>query len=178
TASASGDNKLVLATDNYGTSNSFTVSQTNDVVLGAAKDGTYAGVDIAGTINGEAATGSGQTLTGNADDANVDGLAIQYTGTSTGSVGAMTLTLGVAENLYKSLFYITDSYDGYLGFKQTSLQDNINRLETRITDEESSLDRKMESMIKQFISMEMALSKMQNQSSWLTSQISALSKGW
>lgn len=178
TASASAGNNLVLTTDNYGSSSSFTLSQTNDVVLGAAKDGTYAGVDIAGTINGEAATGSGQTLTGDSDDANVDGLVIQYTGASTGSVGTVTLTLGIAENFYKSLFYITDSYDGYVGFKQTSLQDNIDRLETRITDEESSLDRKMESMIKQFISMEMALSKLQSQSSWMTSQINALSQGW
>ena len=42
------------------------------------------GVDVAGTINGEAATGSGQILTGDDGENNVDGLVMKYTGTAEG----------------------------------------------------------------------------------------------
>jgi len=136
-------------------------------------------VDVAGTINGEAATGSGLFLTGDDGANNVDGLVIKYTGRDENlDVGEVKLTLGIAELFNRALFYITDSYDGYVAFKQDSLQNNIDSLETRIEEMEARLDQKMEMMINRFVIMETALSQIQSQSQWLAGQLDAAANGW
>ena len=142
-------------------------------------NGIVTGLDVAGTINGETATGSGQVLSGDDDNANTDGLSVMYTGSSDDvDAGTITLTLGVAELFYRSLYYITDSVDGYAAFKQDSLQDSIDDYEDRIEDMEALLDLKMERMINKFVSMELALSKIQSQSAWLSGQVSSAAGAW
>lgn len=176
-ASASSDGRnLVLTHKEYGSSQSFSVEQENELVLGAGLDGDYAGLDVAGTINGEAATGRGRILTGDSGEANVDGLTVIYTGAETGDVGTVTLTLGVAEGFYRSLFRMVDSFEGYLTSKQNSLQDHIKRLGDQIESMEAQLERRRAAMTSQFIQMEKVISKLQSQMSWLGQQISALGK--
>ena len=136
TATDDGSGHLVLTHDNYGGNYSFDISEdaaTAGNKLWTGGDQTVNnGVDVAGTINGEAATGSGQLLTGNDGENNVDGLVIKYTGTAEGlDVGDIKLTLGTAELFDRVLFSITDSYEGYVAFKQDSLQDSIDGFETR-----------------------------------------------
>lgn len=174
-ASASADNRyLVLSQDSYGSAQTFTVTQSTDRILGAGLNGSYAGMDVVGTINGEAATGKGQVLTGNKGDDNVDSLVLKYTGAATGSVGTVTFTTGAAEGFYRSLISITDKFDGYLSFKQTSLQESIARFGTQVSEMETRLDRKMEMLTNRFVAMEKALSQMQSMSSWLSAQITAM----
>jgi len=181
-ASNDGSNHLVLTHDSYGSSHSFTIAENTDIGLWAGSQTTPVsvnnGLDVEGTIKGEAATGSGQTLTGNSGEANVGGLAIRYSGSSTGIAGNVTLTLGIAELFYRTLFNITDSFEGYLDFKQESLQNSINGYETQIEQMEARLEKKMEMMINRFVAMETALAKMQSQSNWLSSQIDGLYSGW
>ena len=52
--------------------NSFYKSDVYDTIAN--------GLDVAGEINGEEATGNGQVLTGNTGNASTDGLAVRYTG--------------------------------------------------------------------------------------------------
>ena len=156
----------------------FDQSTERDLDLGLI-NGDVTGLDVAGTINGEDATGSGQLLTGDDGNANTDGLAVSYTGTSNEvDAGTITLTLGFAELLDRTLFDITDSYEGYLNIKETALQDRIDGFEEQIQEMEARLDRKMEEMINRFIAMEAAISAMQNQSQWLTGQINSAASGW
>jgi len=182
-ATDDGSGHLVLTHDNYGSNYGFTISEsagTSGNKLWTGGDQTVNnGVDVAGTINGEAATGSGQILTGDDGESNIDGLVIKYTGTAEGlDVGEIKLTLGTAELFDRVLFSITDSYEGYVAFKQDSLQDSIDSFETRIEEMEARLDLKMENMINKFVAMETALSVMQSQSEWLTGQINASYSGW
>lgn len=174
--SSSEGRYLVLTHKDYGSSRSFSVEQENDLVLGGGLDGDYAGLDVQGTINGEAATGDGRTLRGKSGEANVDGLTLIYTGSETGEVGSVTLTLGVAEGFYRSLFRMVDSFEGYITNKQNSLQSYIDRLEEQIESMEAQLDRRRATMTSQFIQMEKVISKLQSQMSWLGQQISALGK--
>jgi flagellar hook-associated protein 2 len=175
TASASDDGThLVLSHNEYGSERTFTVSQANGLVLGGGLDNTYAGLDVAGTINGEAAIGKGQRLAGSDGQASVDGLVVRYTGTSTGEVGSVTLTLGVAEAFYRSLFQITDSFEGYVTSKQTSIQSSIDRMGTQIESMEAQLERRRAQLTNQFVAMETLLSKLQNRSAWLAQQIESL----
>ena len=182
TATDDGSGHLVLTHDNFGSDYSFTISEdaSSGNKLWTGGDQTVNnGVDVAGTINGEAATGSGQILTGDDGESNIDGLVIKYTGTAEGlDVGEIKLTLGTAELFDRVLFNITDSYEGYVAFKQDSLQDSIDSFETKIEEMEARLDRKMENMINRFVAMETALSVMQSQSEWLTGQINASYSGW
>jgi len=133
------------------------------------------GVDVAGTINGEAAIGSGTTLTG-APGTSIEGLVVSYSGTATGNVGNVTLTLGVAEAFSRTLYNITDSHGGYVANKQTNLQTSMDKLDNKIKQMEARLDKRMETLTKQYIAMETALGKMQSMSSWLSSQINGLTQ--
>ena len=178
TASNDGSDHLKLAHDNYGGSYSFAISETADLLWTGGDQTVDNGLDVTGTINGEAATGSGQVLTGDDDEANVDGLIVKYTGTSTGDLGTIKLTLGTAELFDRALYSMTDDYEGYIAFKQDSLQDRVDDFEDQIKEMEARLDRKMETMINRFVAMEIALSKLKSQSDWLTGQINASFSGW
>ena len=183
TATDDGSGHLVLTHDNYGSDYSFDISEdaatAGNKLWTGGNQTVNNGVDVAGTINGEAAIGSGQLLTGDDGENNVDGLVIKYTGTDVDlDVGDVKLTLGTAALFDRVLFNITDPYDGYVGFKLDSLQNNINRYETQIEQMEERLDRKTEMMINRFVAMETALSAIQSQSQWLSGQIDAISGGW
>ncbi len=155
----------------------FDETTRRDLDLGLI-DGTYTGQDVAGTIGGEAATGLGQILTGVKGNAKTTGLSVRYTGTSDNTdAGMVKLTLGFAALLDRTLYSITDPLEGYEAFKQTSLQNSIDGYATQIEQMEAFLDRKTEAMVNRFVAMETALNKIQNQSSWLSSQLSSLSSG-
>ena len=174
TASKTGGNNLLLTHGNYGTGNVIVVTESGGTALGLNTATQVYGVNVAGTINAATATGSGQTLSLSSSGTNADGLSVTYTGTGT-TTSNFTLSLGIGDLMDRLLGFITDSNDGYVGFKQTSLQDSIDSYETRITQMEAMLERKGEMLINRFVAMELALSKLQTQSSWLASQMSMLS---
>lgn len=175
TASASG-NYLKITHNIYGDSNGFTISQTANYT--GITNGSYAGVDVAGTINGETVTGSGQILTGNSDQPNIAGLSISYSGTSTGSMGNITLTFGVAEQLDNRLKFITDPIDGYVTTRMDGLQDNIDYLQDRMDEMEKRLEGRTDTLYNQYIAMESALARMQSISNWLSQQLGSLNNMW
>jgi flagellar hook-associated protein 2 len=181
TASKDGSNQLVLTHDEYGSSATFTV-QVSGSDLGLTDDQTYSGLDVEGTINGESATGSGRILTGDAPEtgetSSVEGLTIKYTGTDTGDQGTVNITMGIAELFNRALFDITDSFEGYLAYKIDSLGDRISDMDLEIETAELLLGQRLERMINRFVAMEVAISRIQSMSSWLTSQINTLSSGW
>ncbi|MDY7036405.1 MAG: hypothetical protein SV375_09640, partial [Thermodesulfobacteriota bacterium] len=159
----------------------FDQSAERDLDLGLVNI-TRSGLDVVGTINGEAATGSGQTLVGDApgtdETTSVEGLTIRYTGPSTGAQGTVKITMGTAELFDRVLYDITNISDGYLDFRLDSMGERVNDLKYDIEDMEARLNLKMEVMINKFVAMELALSKIQNQSQWLTGQINASFSGW
>ena len=120
----------------------------------------------------------GQSLTGNSGESGIEGLVIKYTGTATGAIGSITLSMGIGELFDRALFQITDSASGYLSFKTKSMQGEIDSADTQIEQMEARLEKKMEMMINRFVAMETALARMQSQSNWLTGQINATLTGW
>jgi flagellar hook-associated protein 2 len=63
-----------------------------------------------------------------------------------------------------------------LAYKQTSLQTSMDNLDKKIKQMEARLDKRMETLTKQYVAMETALGKMQSMSSWLSSQINGLTQ--
>lgn len=173
---------LTLTANNQGggslTLGAFNQNTKRDLDLGLV-NGTYNGQVVAGTINGETATGSGQVLTGATGNANTAGLSVQYSGSANNTeAGTVKLTLGLGALLSNALFNIVDPISGYLTFTENSLQDNINRYKTQITDMEGRLALKQVMMVNRFAAMETAISNLQSQSNWLSGQITAASNGW
>jgi len=180
-ASDDGSGHLVLAHDSFGSEYNFTILEsTNDGLWNQDTEITVNnGEDVAGTINGEAAAGSGQILTGAEGETNVAGLVVKYTGSAENvDVGNVRLTVGVAELFDRALYNITDPYDGYVSFKQESLQNIISDFDVQIQQMEARLNQKMQIMIDRFVVMETAISNMQSISAWLTAQLDTLQKGW
>jgi len=170
TASKSASNELVISNDNYGSS-SFDV--TADAPFGITS-GNYSGVDVAGTINGESATGKGQVLTGDSGQANIDGLVVRYAGSAIGNVGNMTVSYGVGELMYQDLYNVVDIYDGYVSQKINSLNDSIRNFDDDISQKESQLEIKRQNLVKQFLAMESTVSGLNAQSNWLAGQLNGL----
>ncbi|MEW6327180.1 MAG: flagellar filament capping protein FliD [Thermodesulfobacteriota bacterium] len=175
---SNSSNYLKLTHGSYGSAYGFTVSQT--VNNTGITDDSYAGVNVAGTINGEAATGNGQILTGDSGNANTDGLAIKVTLTaaqlaSQGSAqGSVKLTLGVSEQMYQKLDYLTDTYDGYIDVRTDGIQDVIDDLQSQIDAMEKRLEKERETLTNQFIAMENSLAALKTISNWLSSQLNSL----
>jgi flagellar hook-associated protein 2 len=142
--------------------------------------GSYAGLDVegkiytkGGTAPATSTTGLGQILTA-PEGSDGDGLAVQYTGTGTGSIGDVSFVLGAGGGLSALLDTYTHAGDGLIAATTTSLDDSIAALDKRQVDVQGRLDRYQQSLIAQYTAMETALSKLQSQGSWLTSQISAM----
>lgn len=177
TASKSGNN-LVLTHDNYGSSNGFTTVETNDLL---GTEGTHTGVNVVGTINGEAATGTGQVLTGDAppdssSTTSIEGLAIKVTSTDTGSKGTVKLTMGLGEMMYRDVDSITDQYDGLLTIRMDGIQDTIDDMSKSILASEERLAMEALRLNKQFVALELNLSKLQSVSAFMAQQLGQLSK--
>jgi flagellar hook-associated protein 2 len=178
TASKTAGSELVITGSKYGSAASFTVSyqqagvDTATAPTGLAA-GTYAGLDVAGTIGGEAATGSGQILTA-ASGTTADGLSIQYTGSATGAAGDVTYVRGVAGELERIIATHTRAGDGLIALHTETLDESIAGLQQRELSIMSRLELYEESLVRRFTAMEEALGQVQAQGNWLGAQIQSL----
>lgn len=133
-----------------------------------------AGLDVAGTINGEACKGTGQMLTTSPADSNsaVKGLSLLVTATAPMST-KVYFTKGIATLLRDTLVSMT-SLTGIVTAAQDSINTEISDLDKRIADMEERLKTQEEKLWKQFNNLESQLAKLQDQGAYLTRQIEAL----
>lgn len=176
TASKDEDDRLVLTHKSYGSGYGFTTTEANSL-LGTS--GTYAGVDVAGTINGEAATGTGRLLVGDAppdpsSTTSIEGLAIRVSSTTTGSKGYVKLTKGIGEIMYDNLDSIIDQYDGLLTIRMDGLQKSIEDMQKSIIAMEERLSMEASRIYNQFVQLELNLSKLQSQGEFMEQQLMSL----
>ena len=132
------------------------------------------GADVAGTINGVAATGVGQNLTGATGDASA-GLVIRVTGGATGARGSVTYAAGYGQSMYQITSSILAT-DGLV----ISRSDGINSTIKQLTNREEAMQRRLDAIEKryraQFTALDVMVSSMQATSSYLTQQLTALTK--
>jgi flagellar hook-associated protein 2 len=167
----------------YGAGATFAVSYSDPSIatqLGIAQQ-SYAGTDVQGNfvgtdVNGNqvtyAATGSGRLLTGGASTP-VDGLAVTYTGTSTGSAGTINFVLGVAGNLQRAAYAIDQPGNGLVALQTSFLQQDSSDLDTRISAVQTRLAQEQATLTARFTQMETVLAHLQAQGSFLTNMLSA-----
>ena len=140
-------------------------------VLGLIGGTETLGQDVAGTINGESASGVGQILTGDEDNDNTTGIRIQVTLTAddlvSGNEGSITITKGIATLTSELLARTTDVSTGTLTYRANALQKQIEDIGNQIDDVEERLEKRREDLYKQFYELEQALGAFQSQSAFL-----------
>ncbi|ARU40857.1 hypothetical protein CCB80_06745 [Armatimonadetes bacterium Uphvl-Ar1] len=169
---------LRLESKRFGTSGNFAV--TSNLAEGADNSGlgttggtAVAGLNVAGTINGEAATGNGQFLLGNTGNANTDGLQIRYTGTATGSIGSFVFNRGMSGLMSNRVSSFTDSVNGLLTTVDNSITDQVEDLQERINRLNSQIELREQTLRLRFAAMEEAISRANSQGAQLSSILNA-----
>lgn len=160
---------LTITSNRYGSSSSVEITGGNGEldIFGTATE--TIGLDVAGTINGVSATGSGQTLTGTGDS---DGLVIKITGGSTGPRGTIDFAHGFAAKLDQ---VITRMLDGKLIDNRI---DGINSKIEDINEQREVLFRRLDDVEKrirtQFSALDSMIASMTQTSSFLQQQLARL----
>jgi flagellar hook-associated protein 2 len=176
-ASVTDDNRLQLTHEHYGSEKTFTVSGGGAIGI---NDETYAGIDVAGLINGFEGTGSGQSLNASNEDENTRGITIVASLTADelliegNSQGSITLISGVADRLYNTLTAFTDPVDGFVQVGIDSIELEMESLDERIDIQEQRLEQRREMYVRRFTEMEKALSLLQSMQQQLNATLGTL----
>lgn len=167
TASDQGGS-LSFEADVYGQKGNFTV--VSDVASGGSGVGTSTlsatGLDVQGTIGGEAAVGDGQFLEG-ASGGTFEGVKIRYTGTTAGSGTLVVGPDGFFVAMEDLLDGFLDPVDGAVEGRIDGIEETIDDIEDRIDALEDRLDRYRETLERQFTALEQTLGRLQSQQSFL-----------
>lgn len=165
--------KLRLESSAFGTAAAF--SLTSNVAASGGGTGWGAGVelqaaaDVAGTINGEAAIGAGQVLTGAAGNTNTDGLQVRYDGLTTGVVGTVTYSAGLSNLVGSAVVSVTDSVNGLLTQSDKAIQAQIDGLASTIAFRQEQLETKRLLLQTRFSRMEQMIAELQAQQARIAS---------
>lgn len=177
-ASKDSDGRLVIEARNYGSAGSFRV--VSNLAAGPDNSGIGAdgidanGQDVAGTINGEPATGRGQFLTGDTGNPNTDGLQIRVTATTPGTYGVVHFTRGVADLVRLYARQATDITNGDLKYARDTLQDQIKAIDDQMQRIREEVSRRQIMLREQFARLERSISQMQSQSARLAAMMGGM----
>jgi flagellar hook-associated protein 2 len=163
-ASVSGGN-LTIATGTYGS------RSTVDVAWDGSTYTTNTGVDVAGTINGVTAVGTGQALAAPASDATVAGLVVTVFGSTTGALGTVTYTPGAAARTSRAVTQATDTLNGYITSSENAIKSTKTLIDDQVTRLTTSLTAYTARLKQQFAQLETAMSDAKQQGNWLSAQL-------
>lgn len=174
-ATVDGSGFLTLTSNRYGSASNVSLASGTGTLVSAFM-GTAAGtsgVDVAGTINGAAATGSGQFLTSGTGDST--GLKIQVSGGATGARGTVNYSRGYAYTLNTLATSLLAS-DGPLAGRTDGISNSVKD----IGKQRDAMNLRLSGIEKryraQFTALDTMLSSMNQTSTYLTQQLANLPK--
>lgn len=181
-----GTGYVLITSSGYGSSSKVeiesSVSDSAYSSLGLASAVSAVGLDVEGTINGEAATGIGQLLTGDSGNATTDGLRLRVTlmaaQLGAGAEGTISTVRGVASKMGTIVGSLTRGTDGTFDMRIKGYQNQVEDLSERIEKIDERLALRRESLFKKWYEMEVALGRLNSVSSFLTSQLGSLNTNW
>lgn len=175
----STNNRFTFTSNAYGSASNVDITSVSDPGATSAAIGltvnsaaSTAGLDVAGTIDGQTALGSGQYLWSNTGNSN--GLKVQVTGGALGSRGSVTFSRGIVDQLNT---YLTNTLDssGFLASKTSSINSQL----SDISDQQTALNTRLANLqqmyLTQYTALDTLLSQMQSTSTFLTNQLSSTS---
>ena len=168
-ASVSGTGVQVNTTA-YGSKASF------EVAWDGATWEQHTGIDVAGTIDGDTATGRGRLLTMPFGHARLGGLTLEITATSPGALGSFTYEPGLAQRLSSAILDATDVASGYVTSTEKALKSRIDFVEDQVESMERRLVQYEARLKRQFAALESTLGMLSQQSNWLAGQLAGLTR--
>ena len=172
----SENSKFAVSSTSFGSASSvdFISVDINTLAdLGLGIGSGSAGTDIAGTINGQSAAGSGQLLTSQTGDS--AGLALLIDSGSAGNRGSVSFSNGIVgtidgllDSFLKSDGFVSTRENGLNG-KLTGLTEEFEALDTKVTNLENRL-------IKQFSALDALVAQFNTTSTFLEQQLDNLVK--
>lgn len=165
---------LTITSNRYGSTSGASVTGGSGMtnVLGATAT-VAAGLDTMGTINGVAATGAGQFLTGAKGDPS-EGLRVQITGGSIGIRGTVNYSQGYAYQFDK-LANTQLGTDGAISSRTNGINTSLKSLaddRQHMTDRLADTEKRYRA---QFTALDMIIGRMTTTSNFLTQQLANLS---
>lgn len=173
----SGTNSFTITSNVLGSTSAVNVLaiDTNSAAdLGFSVANGVDGVDVAGTIDGVAATGAGNLLIAGAGS-DAEGLGLTISGTTTGSRGNVNFTRGISSQFEQFLTDLLDA-EGALTTRIDSYKDRLDALEEKKADMELRWEKVKERYTKQFNALDTLMGQLQSTSSYLEGQLAALPK--
>jgi flagellar hook-associated protein 2 len=166
---------LSITSARYGSASSVTITGGNGAAgLMGASPASTAGVDVAGTINGVAATGSGQTLAAASGDAS-EGLRIAINGGALGVRGTVSFSRGYADQLNTLVGDLLTS-DGVIASRTDGINASIKDIDRRQEDFTRRLEGIEARYRAQFIALDTMLSSLNQTSQFFEQQLAGLQK--
>lgn len=174
---------LNITSDSYGrTSEVRIVSGTSVSALGYVVNDEDTGRDVAGTfiVDGESepATGKGQVLSGNSDNAVTADLQLRVKLSPSeivaGSEANVSITRGLAATLDSVLDDMLDPVNGGLQTIEERFDEELQTLQETLDRQQELFDLQQEALIREFVALESALSELQSTSDFVGSQLAAL----
>ena len=171
---------LNVASNKYGSASGINITQagTSSLMFDTSGANVTSGVDVAGTINGNVASGSGQLLTSLAGSPS-EGLGITISGGALGAQGKVNYSRGYAAQFDRMITSMLDT-GGVLASRTEGLTSSIKALTKSQQDLTARLAVTEKRYRAQFTALDLTVSKMSTTSNFLSqqlAQISSLSAG-
>ena len=179
-APISGAGKSVTVSQTAGvlTFTSSSYGSSSNVLVGGNAAGNLfgtptqtTGLDVAGTINGLAATGSGQILTSSLGDS--QGLSVAIQGGATGSRGTISYSQGLS-SLFSSQITAMLGTQGTIASETTQFNSNISDAQNQINALNAKIALDQTNLTNQYAQLDAMLGSMNSLSSYLTQQLARL----
>ena len=175
TVAVDGSGALTFTSNKYGSASSIEVLSvdTNTTAdLGFSAVAGTDGLDVEGTINGQAATGSGQILSG-AVGSDVEGLLVRVTGGVTGDRGEVSYIEGVGEKLVDLISSFL-AQDGTITAKNERLNaelDSIAESRAKLNERLTALETRL---VRQFTAADILIAQLNSTQDFIKGQLEAL----
>lgn len=167
-----GGGVRVVAQD-YGSSSSFTI---NWDYAGAGSYSSHAGTDVAGTIDGIAATGTGQYLSLPSDSTSLArGLRVTALG-SAGFSANITYTPGVMGASSSLMARVFQTVTGTLAVSESARQTRISTMNKQIDALEDRMTKRESTLRRQYANLDTMLGGLKSQQNWLNNQINSMTR--
>jgi len=166
---------LKMTSNLYGSSSGINITETgpNNLHFDTSGANVTPGENVAGTINGASATGSGQTLVGATGDPSA-GLAILISGGAPGAFGKINFSQGYAAQFDKMVAGLLET-GGALASRTEGINSSIKALTKSQQDMTARLAVTEKRYRAQFTALDLTVSKMNSTSTFLSQQLAQIS---
>jgi flagellar hook-associated protein 2 len=167
-----GAYQVQLESAAYGSGATFGVTASGADQLGLTTAGTsFTGTDVAGTIDGQTASGSGQDLSLSGSNDPADGLVVQVTATgitTSTPIGTISYAPGIAQGLAHIALESSLGPNGLIPLAITGQQATLAQVTSAISMQKQLVATQQASLTAEFQNLETTMAQLKSESSFLS----------